>query len=384
MIYKRKRRTPPGRRQEYSYCPMIWIRDGEGRRQVWGGSFKTKAEAKGEERRLLQERDAGADLKPVRLTLTEIFAQYVTEKRSKVKASTLQRSQELLKLLVPLIGQVQVTKLKPVDVSRAYAELLGHLSKRTVRHCHWQLHGALELAVQWGQVPVNVAGRVKPPEPDAFEGRALNPSELALLLESIREHPLAALIMTAIDTGAREGELLALRWSDVDLDEAIVHIGRSVRRMKSGFLFSEPKTKRSRRTVELSMPAVAVLRSHRQRQLEQRLQAGEHWQDNDLVFPTEVGSPQDGTVISRSFKKIATVCGLEGLRFHDLRHSSVSLLLKGGESMADVSRRAGHAGIGVTVDTYGHQLGAGKSMATTMGSILAKAIGDPDGWLANG
>lgn len=148
--------------------------------------------------------------------------------------------------------------------------------------------------------------------------------------------------------------------------------------------FSEPKTKRSRRTVEVSGLTVTVLRSHRQRQLEQRLRVGELWQDNDLVFPTDLGAPQDGTVISRAFGKIAAEAGLEGMRFHDLRHSSVSLLLRSGEPMADVSRRAGHAGIGVTVDTYGHQLGAGKSMATTMGTILAKAIGDPDGWLANG
>ena len=384
MICKRERKSAPGRRQEYSYSPMIWVRDTSGRRQVWGGSFRTKAEAKAKERRLMQERDAGADLARVKLTIEQVFDQYMAEKRSKVKASTLQRSQELLNLLTPLIGQVLLTKLKPADISGAYNVLVERLSKRTVRHCHWQLHGALELAVQWGQIQVNVASRVTPPEPDAFEGKALNVKEVAYLLESIRTHPMAALIMTAIDSGAREGELLALRWSDIDLEESMVHIGRSVRQMKGGFVFSEPKTKRSKRTVEVSEPTVAVLKSHRQRQLELRLRAGELWQDNDLVFPTDRGAPQDGTVISRAFNKIAAEAGIVGLRFHDLRHSSLSLLLKGGESMADVSRRAGHAGIGVTVDTYGHQLGEAKSLALTMGGILGKAVGDPDGWLVNG
>jgi len=384
MIAKRKR-SLRGRKQEYNYSPMIWIKDVSGRHQHWGGSFKTKAEAKAEERRLLQERDAGADLVRVKLTVSQVFDQYMAEKRSKVKASTLQRSRELLNLLVPLIGSTQAARLKPADVSGAYNVMLGRLSKRTVRHCHWQLHGALGLAVQWGQLAANVASRVTPPEPDAFEGTALKDgAELAHYLESIRSHPLAGLIITAIDSGAREGELLALRWADLEVEAGLVHIGRSVRRVKGEFFFSEPKTKRSRRTVEVSEPTILVLKVHRQRQLELRLRAGEFWQDNDLVFPTDRGGPQEGTLISRAFSKLAAEAGHEGLRFHDLRHSSLSLLLKSGEPMADVSRRAGHSGIGTTVDTYGHNLGAGGSLAATMGTILGKAVGDPTAWLANG
>ncbi len=305
MIYKRRRRTQPGMRQEYSYCPMIWVRDPSGRHQVWGGSFRTKAEARAAERKLLDERESGSDLKRSKLTVAEGFHQYIDEKRNKIKASTLQRSEELLANLEPLIGSVQVTKLRPADISAAYNQLQERLAKRTVRHCHWQLHGALELAVQWGQAPVNVAKRVTPPEPDEYEGRALTPDELARLLEFVRQSPLAPLILTAIDSGAREGELLALRWSDVDLDAGLVHIGRSVRRMKTGFVFSEPKTKRSRRTVELSEPTVNVLKRHRQRQLEQRLRAGELWIDHDLVFPADLGGPQDGSMISRMFGKLA-------------------------------------------------------------------------------
>ena len=118
--------------------------------------------------------------------------------------------------------------------------------------------------------------------------------------------------------------------------------------------------------------------------MEQRLRAGELWTDLGLVFASETGSPLDGSYVSRLFRQIATGLGFKALRFHDLRHSSVSLLLKGGESMADVSRRAGHATIGVTVDTYGHQLGGAKSLASTMGAILEEAVGDPDRWLANG
>ena len=383
MIARRRVKPRVGRRQRFSYSPMIWVKDAAGRRsQLWGGTFPTLTEAKAAERKLLLDREAGADLKPITLTMAQLFEQYLDEKRSRVRASTLQRSLELLSLLQPLIGSMKASSLNPAHISEAYNSLLPRLSKRTVRHAHWQLHGALALAVKWGQLPANVASRVSPPEPEAFEGKAMGAEELSRLLQVIRPHPLAPLIITAIDSGARKGELTALRWSDLDLENGQLHIGRSVRRLKGGFVFSEPKTKRGRRTVVLSEPTIAVLRAHRQRQLEQRLRVGELWQDLDLIFPTRVGTPQDGNRASREFAKLAREAGVEPLRFHDLRHSSVSLLLQSGEPMADVSRRVGHATIAVTVDTYGHGLGAGGSMARTMGDILSQAIGDGTAWLA--
>ena len=384
MIAKRKLRTAKGKRQGYAYSPMIWIRDATGRHQIWGGTFRTKAEANAAERKLIQDRDAGADLKPSKVTVAEVCQQYIAEKRNKVKASTLQRSEELLTHVVSLLGPKPVAKLRPSDISNAYNALLHGLSKRTVRHCHWQLHGALELAVRWGQVPVNVAARVSPPEPDAFEGRALSQEELGCLLESISSAPIAPLVLLATDTGAREGELLALRWTAVDLDAGLVHIGRSLRRLKEGFVFTEPKTRSSKRTVEISAFTASVLKAHRQRQLEHRMKVADLWTDLDLVFPTEMGTPQSGSYIARAFRKAVAEAGFKDLRFHDLRHSSVSLLLRSGEPMANVSRRAGHSSIGVTVDTYGHKLEAGGTMAATMGAILEEAVPDRTRWLANG
>lgn len=388
MIVKRRVNARRGRRQEFSYSAMIWISDGKGRRQLWGGTFPTLSEAKGTERRLLLDRDAGADLKPSRLTVAELCEQYVAEKRNKVKASTLQRSEELLKLLLPLIGSIKANSLKPSQISEAYNILLKRLSKRTVLHAHWQLHGALELAVTWGQLSVNAAGRVSAPKPEAFEGRAVDADELARLLDVVQSKPLAALIIVAIDSGARQGELLALRWSDVNLDAGLLHIGRSVRRLKGGFVFSDPKTKRSRRTVEISPPTAAALMTHRRQQIERRMKAGNLWANLDLVFPTGVGTPIEGNRVSMAFGKLATEAGLEGLRFHDLRHSSVSLLLQSGEPMADVSRRAGHATINVTVDTYGHGLGAGGSLGDDDGKYLEARSGGRrkrmvSKWLAN-
>jgi len=127
-----------------------------------------------------------------------------------------------------------------------------------------------------------------------------------------------------------------------------------------------------------------VLKAHRQRQLEHRMKVADLWTDLDLVFPTEMGTPQSGSYIARAFRKAVAEAGFKDLRFHDLRHSSVSLLLRSGEPMANVSRRAGHSSIGVTVDTYGHKLEAGGTMAATMGAILEEAVPDRTRWLANG
>jgi integrase len=385
MIYRRKRASRKGARQEYSYCPMIWVRDRDGdRRQIWGGSFRTKAEARAAERKMLEQREAGLDLKPTSLTVADLCRQYIDEKRTRLKASSLQRSEELLSHMVSALGTLPAAKLRAADVSRVENELQRKLSRRTVRHAHWQLHGALELAVKWNQIPANVAAKVSPPEPDPFEGRALTEDELRRLFEAMQGQAMAPLILLALDSGAREGELLALRWSDVDLDTGNIFVGRNLRRMKDGFHFSEPKTKRSRRTVEVSAPTRLILKAHRQRQLELRLRVGDVWTDLNLVFPTDLGTPQSGSYVSRAFKKIAARAGIDGVRFHDLRHSSVSLLLKSGEPMAVVSRRAGHSNIGTTVDTYGHLLDAGGSTSKVMGAIIEKSGADLDRWLANG
>ena len=387
MIARRKRRGSKGKRQEYRYSPMIWIRDATGRHQIWGGTFRTKAEANAAERKLIQDRDVGADLKPSKVTVAEVCQQYIAEKRNKVKASTLQRSQELLAHVVTILGPTQVSRLRPTDISAAYKELEARLARRTVRHCHWQLHGALELAVRWGQVPVNVAGRVDPPEPAAFEGRALNQDEVRILLEAVQSTELAALVWLAIDSGARQGELLALTADDVDFENRLVHIGRSVRRIRGqGMTFSPPKTRLSRRTVEIAPATMSVLRAHRALQLERRMKAGELWdQSQNLFFPTATGGAQDGVSITKAFKKIARAAGLGAGRFHDLRHTSVSLLLEAGAKMDDVRARVGHRSITTTVNVYGHRVAGTSSIAATMNTILTDArANDSAGWLANG
>src|SRR5262249_3555375 len=150
--------------------------------------------------------------------------------------------------------------------------------------------------------------------------------QVAKLLDATRTHPSAALYVLAVTTGMRQGELLGLRWADIDLDGARLTIRRSLQRQRgAGLVFIEPKTARSRRPIVLSQRAVAALRAHRKRQVEERLAAGPRWQDRDLVFATRDGGPHDPSYQTAVFKQALAAAKLPPIRFHDMRHTAATL-----------------------------------------------------------
>jgi len=165
------------------------------------------------------------------------------------------------------------------------------------------------------------------------------------------------LYVVALTTGMRQGELLSLRWADVNLDAGHIQVRSSVRKMKEGFLFSEPKTAQSRRRVALTLTAIDALQRHRTRQDTARALAGSAWRDDDLVFPDALGAPFDGiTLLRREFVPLLKRAGLPVIRFHDLRHTAATLMLLKGIHAKVVSEMLGHATISITLDLYSHVL----------------------------
>jgi len=224
-----------------------------------------------------------------------------------------------------------------------------------VAHLHAVLHRALEQAAQWGLTPRNVAKLVTPPRPARREMATLSPEQARASLEAAEGDRLEALYVLALSTGMRQGELLALRWRDVDLEGGTLQVRATLQRTRDGFQFAEPKTARSRRQVALTKPAVEALRRHRSRQLEERLQMGAAWEDNDLVFANEVGRPiEAGNLIRRSFHPLLDRAGLQHIRFHDLRHTAATLALGKGVHPKIVAEMLGHSQIAVTLDLYSH------------------------------
>jgi integrase len=164
----------------------------------------------------------------------------------------------------------------------------------------------------------------------------------------------AAAFELAILTGLRRGELLALRWQDIDLDRGILTVRQTMIDRSGTLSFSTPKTHRSRRSVDLSSSAVALLKAHRRDQAEERLVLGPAWHRSDLVFTSELGTPVHPRNRFRAFRQAMKVAGVTVIRFHALRHSHATLLFKADVHPKVVSERLGHATVGLSLDTYSH------------------------------
>ena len=310
--------------------------------------------------------------------------------RPQAAPSTLRRYSGIARRLKETLGSVLLQQLRPTQIQALYARLetgdAKHrpLSKRTVLHHHRVLREALHQAVRWQLLVANPADAATPPRPVNREMRTLSAQELHALLDSLGSDDLGDLVYVAVQTGARLGELLALRWSDLDLDWGHASIVRSLDeyRLDQEPIFRPPKTGRGRRSVALSSETVRVLREHRTAQVERRLGAPE-WRDYDLVFADVSGTPLPKARVSRQFRESARRAGFAGLRFHDLRHTAATLMLGAGVHPKVVSERLGHSTIAITLDTYSHvlpdmQRDAAEKMDETLSRGLRRSAGERD------
>lgn len=352
-------------------------------------SFKgTRREAEEALTDAIHRRNTGLDISHGKLTVGQYLDRWLSDyAANNVSAATLLRYQGIVaNHLRPAIGRIQLSDLRPAHIQRAYAEALktgarkdrraGALSARTVLQHHRVLREALTHAVRWQLIARNPADAVAPPKPSRHEMRVLNREEAQTLLAAAEQDSLYCLLHLALTTGARLGELLALRWSDVDSTSGTLRITRSAQRLpREGIVFHAPKTHRSIRPIALSPVTVRILRSHRVSQSKQRLALGSDYADRDLVFANALGQPLDGTAVTKRFQQRAQSAGLGHLRFHDLRHTAATLMLSAGTHPKVVSERLGHATINITLDTYSHVLpDMQHEAAVALDALLTDAI----------
>ena len=201
----------------------------------------------------------------------------------------------------------------------------------------------------------NPAALVRPPATVREEVRPWSPEEASTFLRASVGHRLYALFAVGVALGLRRGELLALRWSDVDMEEWLVHVRQNVQRLPEvGLIYGSPKTGRSRRTIPLPARSVKVLRSHRVRQAAEALALGPRWPETGLVFTSTAGTVIQPRNLSRLFDKLIAAAGVRRIRFHDLRHTCASLLLAQGVPPRMVMDVLGHSQIAITMDLYSH------------------------------
>ena len=259
--------------------------------------------------------------------------------------------------LIPAFRRVRLAKLQPLDVERHLrAELDAGLSPHSVRNQHAILRRALNDAVRWGMIERNVAALVTPPRAVQNERRPLTAEEAHMFLAAVHGDRLEALYITAIALGLRQGELLGLAWDAIDWEQCTLEVRGALQRYDGAFHLTEPKTRRSRRTLSVPPPLLAALRARQTIQSEEQDSAGPGWEGNDfhLIVTTEAGRPLSAASVSRQFKQHLTRAGLRAQRFHDLRHAAASYMAAEGVPIRTAMEILGHSNIATTAEIYQH------------------------------
>ncbi len=357
------------------------------RRQKWHTVRGTKKDAQRELVRLLNMVHTGAYVEPSRMTVAEYLEHWLQHyAKTNVAAKTFERYAEIVRLhLVPSFGQYVLPKLQPLHIQSCYSNALekgrrdgrGGLSARTVLHHHRVLHEALQQAVKWQLLARNPADAVEPPRPQRKEMGALDERATAKLLNQAKGTRLHLPILLAVTTGLRRGELLGLRWQDVDLRVGVLAVRQSLEQTKNSIAFKQPKTQKARRTIALPRMTVEALRYHKTEQAKERLLVGPDYKDRGLVLARADGSPWKPDSFTSSYRSLVRRLGLSHIRFHDLRHTHATQLLRQGVHPKVVSERLGHSTVGITLDVYSHVLpGMQEDAARRVDAALRTALQD--------
>jgi integrase len=360
-VRDRGEHAPPGSRFE-ARMP------GRGGKSFYGA---TREDALARRREYEEKLRGGIDPEAGKSTLQEYLKLWLENNvRVNVRRPTYEHHERMVRNhIIPTLGKLKLQDLKADHVQTLHARKFdAGYALSTRRHIHTTLSAALKQAVRFGHLPSNPAAGVGVPKgaapvldeedlPDP-DMRILDGEQTRRLLRAAADGSdrLGALYVLAVTTGMRQGELLGLSWSHVDLKAGLVRVRRSLVLAKGGFSFAPPKTERSRRTIELRSEAVEALREHRKRQLEEIVRYEGVWKDQGLVFATTVGSPiRRQNLQRRSFKPLLERAGLPDIRFHDLRHTFATLMLRSPTAdINTVSKMLGHSSVKVTLDVYAH------------------------------
>src|SRR5215213_8116609 len=355
------------RRKTRGWCAQYTVHTAEGRKRktLYG---KTRQEVAAKLAKALSDHEGGLTFNAGNLTVGEWMDRWLEDclkplvEAGKLVHSTFVRYEGIANNhLKPTLGHRKLKTLTRAEIRRLYNEKSKTLSPRSVDYIHTTLQKALDQAVIDDLIPRNVANGERPRSSRSQkEAKALSPAQVRALLTAAHEQRNEALYVVAVHTGLRKGELLGLRWTDVDLDTGRLSVRGSLKVTDHGLALGPTKNKASRRSVPLNRSAVAALKAHRLRQNEERLRLGELWEDHDLVFPNRVGKPiNPSNLYKRECKPLLKRAGLENERItiHSLRHTFASALCNKRVYPKVIQSLLGHSSITQTMDTYSHLLG---------------------------
>jgi integrase len=358
-IHKRVKKGADGKPKTYWYVVVdIGIDEDGKRRQKWHGSYRTRREADQASVTILRELEQRTYVEPRKLTLTDyVRDEWLPQIKQQVKASTFDSySRNLALHVLPILGGRQLQAITAGHLNALYRQLLESgrlngpkgrgLAPKTVRNVHTTLSKVFADAIDQELVSRNPAARAKPPKPPRGTSsmRFWTPDELARFLDYVSTHRWHALWRLAAMTGMRRGELLGLRWGDVDFRHSRLAVRQTLISIAYQPSVSTPKSHGSR-VIDLDAETLAVLRA---------LWEEHRRQHADLVFLTDEGEPIHPESVRVVFERLPAHAGVQRIRFHDLRHTHATIALRAGVPVKVISERLGHASPAFTLQQYAH------------------------------
>ncbi|WP_424883316.1 tyrosine-type recombinase/integrase [Streptomyces sp. SLBN-8D4] len=357
---QQRKRNPNGagtitKRKDGRYQCAVYVLQPDGTRARKFAYGKTWQECDTKRRELLAKVDQGVPV-PTRSAKLSDWLPYWLDNivKPRRKLSTYDKYETHVRLyLVPMLGSKRLESLGVADIRRFLTQLENRTTAATAKESHRVLRSALSAACREELIARNVAGLVEPPRASSRELSPWTLDETLDFLAASRKDPLYAAFVLAIAMGLRRGELVGLRWTDVDLDKRVLYIRQQTQRRR-GVLYDDDTKNRRNRALPLPAMCVAPLRWHRMRQVVARQRAGESWDDGGYVFATRNGRPVEPRNVYRSFTRVAQSAGLRVIRLHDARHGCATLLTAAGVAPRVVMEILGHSQISITMDVYTH------------------------------
>ena len=380
--YKRKKGEEINKKKVRYYPVLELDRDPDGkRRQKWLQGFSTKVEAEKYLTKILADNPDVDFVETKKQTVCEYFTKWLELKQSQIRPGTYRQYAWLVnKHIIPSLGHFELTKLRAEHIEDFYTELQANenISDRSILHAHRIIHQALDRALQREQISRNVALAVIPPRPESVEMKVWSEEQLTTFLNAAKTSRYAFAFLMLASTGMRPGELLALRWQDVDQERGKVSINRAFSYTGKGYKVEAPKTAAGRRTIDLPPSVSEQLKRHRETQSEVRKKAASIWHDEDLVICTGVGTPVLQHNLRMLFLRISERAKLTRIRMYDLRHTHATIMLSHNVHPKIVQERLGHADISVTLNTYSHVIpGLQEAAARSIDSVFSRESDKP-------
>jgi integrase len=327
------------------------------RKQKKKRGFQTKKEAEKALAALLNELNEGLYIEPSKQTFSDYMRFWLDTKAHEMSIQTLKAYESYLKNhILSSLGPLPLASLTPMHVQGFVRELRSKgLSEWTVKRIFNVVNASLNAAVKMELIKKNPALSIEKPKVTSKETTIWNLTEVSLFLKHSMSSPYHIAFLLAVTTGMRQGEILGLRWRDVDFENECLYIRQTLTHDGKGFK-EGAKSKAGNRSVGLDAVTVSNLKQHRKRIASNRLKQGPAYLDSDLVVSTSTGKPINPRNVLRTFYSLIVKANLPKIRFHDLRHTHASLMLQQGENIKLISKRLGHSSVKITLDTYSHVL----------------------------